>query len=735
MKRIAAFILATGVAMCTVVAQTPQTPQKPQQEIAPEDVIRITTNLVQTDAVVTDKSDQIIKDLKLEDFELYDNGRKQDIKFLEFVGVDTAKRIEGTPPSLPRGAEAEVPSAGVSAADLKRVTAFVVDDLTIPNEDLARVRDLLLDFVNNRMLQGDLVAIIPVVGGSGLLAQYTADKVLLRRAIARLTPKVHPFSTNAPTFTPATGTPGAADETATPGDIVSSGLDAESLTDDLNKGFRTLMALATANSVITSLKPLPGRKSVVLLSGGLPLYQSNEQGVVIDRSTGESLPIQEIRPLFGDISSLINSITDNAARSGVVVNTMDVRGLQPTPGVRGFQDTPGKSGLGITVGNQSIGGGGMDPTFGRTPDMALISGPDSLGGAQGLRTLANATGGVSSINTNNFRDGLEKILKRSEGYYMLGYSPSEKFDAKFHKISIKVRREGARVYSRDGYYAREDAARSTGGTKEDLVVKAALSPLVKTELGVATLVQHTFLDTNKAGLDIHLFVDPKTLHFTQSADGRYRDSFDVAGFVFDQMGKVRGGFSETVNSNLSPEEYKRALATGLSDSAHTELPPGYFQLRVVVRENETGRVGTTSKYLEVPDLSKKQLTTSSIFLFAVEPNQTDNKGAVPLQALRQVSRKQDLRYAVVVYNPKLNSGGKPQVNTQLIINQGNKVLLQQPEEPLTGQLIGIQIIKIGQLALAKVLPGKYLLTLVVSDPLGGKKARPVARSIDFTVVN
>src|SRR6266404_5739039 len=173
MKRIVTLLLSASVAMSAVLAQTPRTPQKPQQEIAPEDVVRITTNLVQTDAVVTDKSDQIIKDLKLEDFELYDNGKKQDIKFLEFVGVDTAKRIEGTPPSLPRGAEAEVPSAGVSAADLKRVTAFVVDDLTIPSEDLVRVRDLLLDFVNNRMLTGDLIAIIPVVGESGLLTQYT----------------------------------------------------------------------------------------------------------------------------------------------------------------------------------------------------------------------------------------------------------------------------------------------------------------------------------------------------------------------------------------------------------------------------------------------------------------------------------------------------------------------------------------------------------------------------------
>jgi VWFA-related protein len=733
MRKTAALSLSIALASVT----SAQTPQKPQQEAAPEDVIRITINLVQTDLVVTDKNDQIIKDLKLEDFELYDNGKKQDIKFMEFVGVDTGKRVEGTPLGLPPGVQPEVPSTGPSAAELKRIIAFVVDDLTIPTEDMARVRDLLLDFVNNQMGDGDLIAIVRVVGGSGLLEQYTSDKQLLRRAVQSLTPKVHPFSTNNPGFTAADATPRAADSGPGTNDVgITSGLDAEAQTDDINKGFRTLMGLSTTNSVITSMKSLPGRKSVVLFSGGLPLYESSARGLVIDRGTQETLPVEEIRPIFGDVSSLINKITDNASRSGVVVHTMDVRGLQPRPGVQGFQDTPAKSGLGMTVGNQSVGGGGMDPTFGKTPDMALITGPDSVAGAQGLRTLANNTGGIASINTNNFRAGLDKILTRSQGYYLLGYSPSEKFDAKFHKISVKVRRDGAHVYARAGYYAREDQpASSAQATKEDLVLRAALSPLTKTELGISTLIQHKFLASDKAELDIHLFIDLKTLHFTQSPDGRYRDSFDVACFVFDQTGKARGGFSETVNPNLTPDEYKLALASGLSDSGHTELPPGYFQLRVVVRENETGRIGTTSRYLEVPNLSRKQLTMSSLFLFAVDPKQTGLAGVVPLRAQRQLSRKQDLRYAAIVYNPKLSSG-QPQVRTQLIITQGDKVLLRDPEEPLNGPLSGIQVVKVGQVGLSKVLPGHYVLTLVTTDPLAEKKQpRTVSRSIDFTVVD
>jgi VWFA-related protein len=517
-------------------------------------------------------------------------------------------------------------------------------------------------------------------------------------------------------------------------EATSSSLDAEVQTDNVNKGFRTLMSLATTNSVILGLKSLPGRKSVVLISGGLPLYDSNEQGVVIDRSTGESLPAQDIRPIYGDVSSLIQIIVDNASRAGVVVNTMDVRGLQPRPGVRGFQDTEAKSGLGMSVGSASVAGGGMNPGFGRTPDAALIASSDSVAGAQGLRTIANSTGGVSSINTNNFAAGLDKILSRSEGYYLLGYTPAEKFDAKFHKISVKVKREGAHVYSRAGYYAREDTPSASATTKEDAVIRAATSPLVKKELGVASFVQHRFTAEAKAEVDIHIFIDPKTLNFTQGPDGHYKDSFDVVGFVFDQTGKARGGFSETVNANLTPENYKLALATGLSDSAHTELPAGYFQLRVVVRENESGRIGTAYRYLEVPNLAKKQLTMSSLFIYAVDPSQQGAAAITPLQALRQVSRKRELRYAAVVYNPKMDSSGKPQAQTQMIISQGNKVIYQEPEQSLNGTISGTQVIKVGQLGLSKVAPGRYVLTMAVSDSID-KKGRKIYRSVDFNVID
>jgi hypothetical protein len=125
---------------------------------------------------------------------------------------------------------------------------------------------------------------------------------------------------------------------------------------------------------------------------------------------------------------------------------------------------------------------------------------------------------------------------------------------------------------------------------------------------------------------------------------------------------------------------------------------------------------------------------SSILLYQVNSASPD-KNPQQLSATRVISRRQDLRYALVVYNAKLD-GNKPQVHSQLIVSQGNNVLFKEPEQPvLTAGSAAGQFVKVGQLGLSKVNPGRYVLTLVVTDPLADKKHQTVWRSVDFNVVN
>lgn len=699
MKKIAAAVISLFILVSSVALQTPQKP--PREDVPPEDVVRVTTNLVQVDAVVTDKNDQVIRDLKLEDFEVYDNGKKQDLKFLEFTGVDTAKRTEGeVPAALRRYLEPTGP--GLTAANLRRVIGFVIDDLTMETVDIPAVRKMLTNFVDTKMRDDDLVAIVRVVGGKGLLQQFTSDRQLLRRAISQITVTVHPLSSMdtpqdphaMPVEVPSGDTQAVSEQVEKP-EIFSAN-------DETVKYFRGLSALSTANYVISALRTLPGRKDLVLVTGGISLLDPT------------------VNTTSFDVGPILKKLSDNATRAGVAVSTMDPRGLRASPAVKSFQDTPARSAM-----------SGVDPNFGKgDPGANSALGAPLAGGLShlGLNTVSKDTGGVSVVNTNNFESGLDKILAHSNGYYTLAYTPTEAFDRKFHNIDIKVKRGGTRVFSHNGYTAVEESTARTSASKEDMIAAAARSPLAKNEIDVTPNIGVKLNPGKNANVDIHVLIDAQKLNFNQEGE-TYRDSLDIVGFVFDQAGRNRGGFSETVNLNLTKADYQKALTEGLTYSAGTEVQPDYYQVRVVVREQGTGYVGSFSKYLEIPDLSKGKLAVSSLFLFA-----TDAKGAksTPLFASRRLKRNQDLRYAAIVYNAKTKDG-KPQVTSRVIISQGSKILFQEADQPVQPSGNG-PLTKLGQLALSGVAPGRYILTVIITDNLADKKLSTQSRSLDFVVV-
>lgn len=731
MKRIIALALSAACVLSVAMSQTP-TPQKAPQEIAPEDIIRISTALVQTDVVVTDKNDRVIPDLKMGEFKVFENGKRQDLKFMEFVSPDAGPRIEGTINVAGQPAEAEI-ARNLSAGELRRVFAFVVDDLTIPFQDIVEVRKLLTGFINNQMREGDMVAILRVVGGRGLLQQFTSDKQLLRRAVAEITPWLSNYSAfnNLPALegnnqqlqpmSPATG------DTGSLGMPTLAGVpDIDSTEEGVTRGLRALITLETTGEVINSMKALPGRKSLVLISGGLPLYENTQKQITIN---GVPTTIPEANTYISNASYLLRQLTDRASRAGVVINTMDIRGLKASRGVSLFTD-PGNEATSALFGGASGGS-----SFGRAPNMAEFDNLalDTLSGHLGLEILAAATGGISVLNTNTFDEGLNRILNRSS-YYLLAYAPTESFDSKFHKVEIKVDRPGVKVYTRNGYIAKADEPAAQPKTKEEAILKAVMSPLARRDIDVSGLLQYRFLPDNRADIDINVLVDANKLTFKQEGDSNFHGAFDVVGFLVNTVGKSQGGFSQTVNMNLSPEDFKRALAYGISYAGHAVLGPGQYQLRAVVRDSDSGRLGSMSQFLEVPDLTRKRLTASSLFLFAVDPALGNKAKPEPLTGLRQLSRKQDLRYAAIVYNPKVTDG-KTQLTSHIIISRGSKILFQEPDRPVTETVQNGQLARFGQFGLGKALPGHLLLTLVVTDPQADKQSRTIVRTIDFTLVD
>jgi VWFA-related protein len=706
--------------------QTPQRSQKSQDE-GPQDVVRITTSLVQTDVVVTDKNDQVIPDLKLEDFKVFQNGKRQDLEFIGFVSADSEPRTEGTINVAGQPIEPDV-ARNLSPRELRRVFAFVIDDLTIPYEDVVNLRKLLNDFVNDKMRDGDLVAIIRVTGGKGLLQQFTSDRQLLRRAIAEITPTMNAYSAfhnlnpvaginTQQAQAPSDNAPLSFPESSRDADVDSS---AEGVT----KGLRSLFSLSTAADVINGMKSLPGRKSLVLVSGGLPLIETSQNQIKIN---GVPTNVADTRSMYTNVSYMLRQLTDRASRAGVVINTLNIRAQGGVKGVSGFTD-PGNEGRSGLMPNA-----GGDATFGRAADLTQFDNQalDSLSGNLGLQALANATGGVSVTNTTSFSGGLDRILARSS-YYLLAYRPTEPFNGKFHKLEIKVSRPGAKVYSRSGFVATADKP-EPALSKEQTIIRAAMSPLARRDVDLNGTLQYRYLPTNEADIDMNLQLAVNGLTFKQEGSGKYQTTFDVVSFLINDQGKTQGGFSETINTSLSAAEYARAQANGIGYMGHLTLAPGSYQVRAIVRDTETGRLGTMSKYLEVPDISKKHLTVSSLFLYAVDVSQGNKAKPEPLTALRQLPRTHDLRYAAIIYNPKV-SDGKTQVLARVIISRGDKVLLQEKDQPVNGTVQSGQIAKIGQFGL-KGQSGRYVLTLVVTDPLANEKERTVIRSLDFSLVD
>lgn len=674
--------------------------------------LRITAELIQLDVVVTDKKGQIVKGLSKDDFELFESGKRQQINFFEFVDAGKSRQpLEKA--TAPERSEQRTLAQGLGATEVRRIFAFVVDDLTIPYEDLVYVRQMLTNFLDNQMQPTDLVAILRTVGGKGLLQTFTTDKELLRRAIASLTPSLHPLSAfNNPRAPKFSATPQPALDTPTT-DISNAGDSADYLSsalDETNILLRSYMSIGTASFSVESMKQLPGRKSLVLVSGGLPILSLQHATVA------------------GNVSNFLNILADQAARAGVVIHTLDIRGLQAHAAVASFTDTPGRS----AVGESNIQGG-----FGRAPDEALFGfkNPfDSTQAHMGLRALAYATGGIAVLNKNDFDAGLGRILAVSEGYYLLAYAPSDsKFDGRFRRLEIKVKGDDLKVYGRRGYTAREDKPLPAPLTKQEQLLADIRSPLSRQEIDLDAMLIYKAKSPEQGAVDIHLVIDTRKLNF-EEADNKQQTDIDVAGFVFDELGKLRGGFSETVTATLTKEHYDRVRTGGFAYSANTALPPGVYQVRVAVRDNKTGNVGTLSRYLEVPNLSKGRLAASSVLIGGVPANDTKGASTAPIPASRAVSRKQDLRYAVIIYNAKMKDA-KPQVRTQLVITKDGQEIFKEQEEALAVTAPNpAQVVKIGQLGLSGVKPGRYTLTLIVTDTLAEKKVQMVTRSMDFVVV-
>jgi VWFA-related protein len=563
----------------------------PQQQPSPEiqkpdadDVVRITTNLVQVDAVVTDKNGKVVTDLSPEELQIFEDGKEQKISSFSYVVTETPV-AEGRPARtavLDKNAP-PVPTARLKPENIRRTIALVVDDLGLSFESAHYVRRALKKFVDDQMQPGDLVAIIRTGSGMGALQQFTSDKRQLYAAIERVKYNLNGranIGAFAPTESPSEGEMGP--------EIDKANEDTDQFREDLF----AVGTLGAVSYVVKGLRELPGRKSVLLISDGIKLFRTGD-------------PNRNVR-----IGERVRRLVDEAGRASVVIYTMNASGLQTT-GLNASDSTSGS----VATGPPNL--------------LQILQTRSNILADQqsGLAFLADETGGIAIHNYNDLSLGILRVLEDQKGYYLIGYRPDQAtFDSrtgarKFHHLTLKVKRQGKfNVRMRNGFYGVTDQQRPAMRSLAQQLFGALTSPFGAT--GVRLQLTSLFGNDAKAGsfMRAMLHIDARDLSFTDEPKGMHKSIFDLLAITFGDNGAAIEQNGRTYTLVMSDESYKRALRQGFVYNVIVPIKkPGAYQLRMALRDTNTERIGSVSQFIEVPDVKKNRLTLSGVILKGVAP--------------------------------------------------------------------------------------------------------------------
>jgi VWFA-related protein len=682
-----------------VAGQTPQNP-KPAES---DDVVRVYSTLVQTDVMVFDKQGRFVNDLKPSDFDLRIDGKPQQVQFFERVTAGTAN--EEAQLAAARGLSAAPngkDSARAVPLDRGRTVFFYVDDFHLSPSSLMAARKLLLRFIDRDMGQNDEVAIASASGQVGFLQQLTDNRSVLHAAIDRLSARATsvrdldrpPMSEYQALqidrydrdlldyFIEETikNNPGTDRQMAAA--IVASR--ASTLLQQASNITRN--SLAGLESLVRSSSKLTGRKLIFLLSDGFFIDHRNS-----------------------DSADRLRSITDAAARSGVVIYSVDARGL-----VASLDD--------ISI-SQPI-----DPS-GR---LARSSSGELAASQDALYALAKDTGGRAVFNTNALDVGVANALKETSVYYLLAWRPEQGTQTdKFRHISVTIPgRKDLTVRVRQGFFDVEPAAK-TAGTKNrtpakvvtpELQLRNAITAVYpSSELPLA--VNLTYTNIPVKGMKLTALLQLKTESLAFKPDGeKQKAQLAVSGAIFDDKGRAGGSFAENLTITAASLEQGQKAGQEFDYTYEIYLKPGLYQVRMGVRDDSSGKIATSHEWIEIPNLASKKLLMSS--LLAGEriklPNAAANAdpNAAVLRAGHSFHRNSFLRFLVFIYNATSTpANSKPDVALQVQILRDQQPVMTAPlrKVPGEGQTQAGELPFAADVSLEGLAAGHYLLQITAID--------------------
>jgi len=692
---VASSIPAGSYGSTPAIASSATTPDTPAPSTP---VIRVSVNLVQVDATVTDANDKVVRDLKAEDFEVLQDGKPQNITTFSYVNAP--------PPASPRPeARGELPVVNpnkVRMEDIHRTVALVVDDLGLSFESTARLRQALKHYVDTELQPGDLVAVLRTGAGVGALQQFTTDRRMLYAAIDRVRFNLMGLGTLG-AFAPS-----ESHLSNFPTGVNLSGVSGMTPAADFEQERRQIFTAGTLGAVryvVDGLRALPGRKVLVLFSENTRLFYSGE-------------PSQRVQ-------EALRQLVDAANRSAVVIYAIDPGGLRYY-GLTAADDTALTNPQSLTT-------------------VAASRSFEEFDSREGMVILAQATGGLFLHNTNDLDGALRRAMEDSGGYYLIGYRPdAATFDARtgqprFHSLKVRVKRTGVWVRSRSGFFGVADSGPAgPGGTPREQMLRALTSPFSSGDIHVRLTA--LFKDEAKTGpvLDAMLYIDARELEFVPQADGTRKATFEAAAVTFDEYGTAVGNSAQTFSVVAKEEEYVELVKSGIVYvMEHPAKKAGPYQMRVAVRDAASGAIGSASEFVEVPDLHKGRLALSSVILAQDAAGTAGGKARNTSPAVRVFRPGAAVVYVYQILNAKTDAAKHTELEAQVrVFRNGEQIYagaLAPPvaEEPTTpGRLFCAGLIELG----AKMVPGDYVLQVAVTDKLAKAGHGIAVQAMDFEVV-
>ncbi|MBV8206256.1 MAG: VWA domain-containing protein [Acidobacteria bacterium] len=660
--------------------------------------LSVNSELVLVNVIARDRQGNFIRDLKPEDFTVSEDGKPQKISSFDFENIDTLPFTAGS--SAPAAGPAQIIIQGAKPAPTAAPVAPTADALRnrrlivmffdlsgMDPDQIERSVKTAEEYLDKRMTAADLISVVSLGTQLAVNQDFTGDKAVLSKAIAKLNPSS-----------------GAGFEQGGTGDTESTPDDANPFSADDTEFniFNTDRRLEALKTVALGMAQIEQKKSLIYFSAGISQTGVENQA---------------------ELRSAVNA----AVQANVAIYAVDIRGLEAMP--------PG--GAASQASLRGVGSYSGDAIRGQYDQ--------NFATQETLYTVSHDTGGQAFLDSNDFGKVFERVQQDTSSYYVLGYrSTNPARDGRYRHIQVRATRKDVKLEYRSGYYAPRDFQHSTVADREDQLQAELASDLPSTDLPIYLSTAYFRGADGRFFVPVSIVVPGADIPFTRNAD-KDKATLDIIGLVRDTVTKFpMGNARETVKLNL--DESQQVRRRNVQYNTGFTLPPGTYHLKFVVRENQSGRMGSFETDLVIPDLKKATVKMSAVALGSrLQPaprRKTDNPlvrdgNELLLNVAHVFNSNQTLYFYYEVYDPakakpaeaagaKQPPRGSVRVLSSVAFFNGKLKAYETPLVELTElnapdrHAAAFQL----QVPLDKLHPGLYTCQINVIDDAGGSFAFP-----------